>query len=144
MKKKVSLSTQLFINIVPMFAILMLYIINKYKIMGIGNSSLTITIYNFTLLLVAISGFMPSELSDEFARVIFAKADRICIRTVKIVILLLIVFLGAPMFKDIPLDRIDIGALLCVFLVGLTALRAILFYIYNKRGIQVGCFKNQD
>ncbi|WP_346930127.1 hypothetical protein [Clostridium sp.] len=133
-KKKISMSTQLFLDAIPMVTTLIIFVVSKYNFTAL-NSDLICNFCNIILGLLVLSAFIKRDTEDEFAKKNLAISDKICINVTKIFILILIVLLGGPNFRNMDMNRNIVGIILCSFLAGITILRATIFYHYDRRGI---------
>lgn len=107
----------------------------KYNFLSKDISRAIQSLYIFVLIMAVIFEIRPKEINDEYSRLILSKIDNILISFILIILMAFVAFLGGPVFREFTIDRGDISILISLLLVVITSLRAILFSIYNRRGI---------
>ncbi|MCK9444406.1 MAG: hypothetical protein M0Q14_07765 [Tissierellaceae bacterium] len=142
-KKQINLSTQYMLKSFIILLMLILYMASRENFGFSYYEPVVSKLYYGCLLLYGLIGLIwKNEEIDESAERILGKVSGICLNAATLGLIILALFVAAPMFKGLFISRDLIGLLLFILLFLITALKSILFYVFDRRGLYNGSIKH--
>lgn len=135
-KKKINLVTQYALKSLIIFGILLLYITSRENFGYKQYEPIISKLYYIGLILYGVIGLVrKNEKTDESAERILGRVNQICLNVATVGIIILIILVGAPMYKGINLPRDMIGLFMLILLFIITSLKPVLFYYFDRKGL---------
>lgn len=135
-KKKFSLASQYAYYAILVFMILTIYIASREDFGFKEYEPIISKLYYIGLILLTIIGLIkPKEKTDESAEKVLGKVNQICLNVAILGLILLMLLVGAPMYKEVNLSRDIIGLFMLILLAIITSLKLILFHYFDRKGL---------
>ena len=135
-KKKISLVVQYSLQALIVFGILTIYIVSREDFGFKQYEPVISKLYYFGLVLYVFIGLIrQNEKTDESAERILGKVNQICLNTATVGLIILMILVGAPMYKEVNLSRDTIGLFMLILLFIITSLKSVLFYYFDRKGL---------
>lgn len=135
-KKKISLASQYSYNVILVFMILAIYTVSRESFGFKQYEPIISKFYYIGLIFFAIIGLIfRSEKTDESAERVLGKVNQICLNVAILGLILLMLLVGAPMYKEVNLSRDVIGLFMLILLAIITSLKLILFHYFDRKGL---------
>lgn len=135
-KKKISLASQYAYNVISVFMILAIYAVSRESFGFKQYEPIISKFYYIGLILFAIIGLIrQKEKTDESAEKILGKINQICLNLAILGLIILILLVGAPMYKEVNLSRDMIGLFMLILLFIITSLKLALFHYFDRKGL---------
>ncbi len=135
-KKKISLVVQYSLQALIVFGILTVYIVSREDFGFKQYEPIISKFYYLGLVLYGFIGLIrQNEKTDESAEKILGKVNQICLNTATVGLIILMLIVGAPMYKEVNLSRDTIGLFMLILLFIITSLKSVLFYYFDRKGL---------
>lgn len=135
-KKKISLVVQYSLQALIVFGILTVYIVSREDFGFKQYEPIISKFYYLGLVLYGFIGLIrQNEKTDESAEIILGKVNQICLNTATVGLIILMLIVGAPMYKEVNLSRDTIGLFMLILLFIITSLKSVLFYYFDRKGL---------
>ena len=135
-KKKISLVVQYSLQALIVFGILTVYIVSREDFGFKQYEPIISKFYYLGLVLYGFIGLIRlNEKTDESAEKILGKVNQICLNTATVGLIILMLIVGAPMYKEVNLSRDTIGLFMLILLFIITSLKSVLFYYFDRKGL---------
>lgn len=135
-KKKISLVVQYSLQALIVFGILTVYIVSREDFGFKQYEPIISKFYYLGLVLYGSIGLIrQNEKTDESAEKILGKVNGICLNTATVGLIILMLIVGAPMYKEVNLSRDTIGLFMLILLFIITSLKSVLFYYFDRKGL---------
>ncbi|CAK7019791.1 hypothetical protein ACF3M2_05285 [Tissierella carlieri] len=135
-KKKINLVTQYGLKALLILGILTLYVASRENFGFKQYEPIISKLYYIGLIFYGLIGLIrKDEKVDESAERILGKVNQICLNVAISGLVILMILVGAPMYKEVNLSRDMIGLLMLILLFIITSLKPILFHHFDRKGL---------
>lgn len=135
-KKKINLVTQYTLKALLILGILTLYVASRENFGFKQYEPIISKLYYIGLIFYGLIGLIrKDEKVDESAERILGKVNQICLNVAISGLVILMILVGAPMYKEVNLSRDMIGLLMLILLFIITSLKPILFHHFDRKGL---------
>lgn len=135
-KKKINLVTQYGLKALLILEILTLYVASRENFGFKQYEPIISKLYYIGLIFYGLIGLIrKDEKVDESAERILGKVNQICLNVAISGLVILMILVGAPMYKEVNLSRDMIGLLMLILLFIITSLKPILFHHFDRKGL---------
>jgi uncharacterized membrane protein YiaA len=135
-KKKINLVTQYGLKALLILGILILYVASRENFGFKQYEPIISKLYYIGLIFYGLIGLIrKDEKVDESAERILGKVNQICLNVAISGLVILMILVGAPMYKEVNLSRDMIGLLMLILLFIITSLKPILFHHFDRKGL---------
>ncbi|MCQ4925382.1 hypothetical protein NE686_19920 [Tissierella carlieri] len=134
-KKKINLVTQYTLKSLLILGILILYVVSRENFGFKQYEPIISKFYYIGLIFYGLIGLIRKEEKiDESAERILGRVNQICLNVTITGLIILMILVGAPMYKEVNLSRDMIGLFMLILLFIITSLKPVLFHHFDRKG----------